>query len=109
MQNITIMDWLINKPIEITDMPENLEPEVWQMIKYIDEGKVMIWSYIWYYIPTNKQWKFAGVLEWEAKNRFERHQKKASDYFLIFKKEFKTFFPQTKPVTARVNFDTTCQ
>lgn len=103
MQNITIMDWLINKPIEITDIPDNVEPEVWQMIKYIDEGKVMIWSYIWYYIPTNKQWKFAGVLEWEAKNRFERHQKKASDYFLIFKKEFKAFFPQTKPVTARVN------
>lgn len=103
MKNITIMDWLINKPIEIINIPDDVEVKIGQMVKYIDEWKTMVWSYIWYYIPTAKQWKYAWILEDEAKEKFDNFQKKAANYFLIFKKEFKKFFPQTKPVTARVN------
>lgn len=97
------MDWLINKPIEIIDISDDLDIQVWQYITYIDEDKKMVGTYIWYYLPTNKQWKFDSILVDETKDKFDKYQKKANEYFVIFKKEFKSFFPNTKPVTARVN------
>lgn len=97
------MDWLINKPIEIVWINDDIEINIGDYIIYTDEGKKMVGTYIGYYLPTNKQWKFDSILKDEKRLKFEENQKKAQNYYLIFKTEFKKLFPSTKPVTARIN------
>jgi cell fate regulator YaaT (PSP1 superfamily) len=99
------MDWLIHKPITLV-MPEWAPlPKIGNYVLYRgDKDQNLIGIYIGYPVESSKTGTYLATLTGERLDRFERYQRKSTDLFDMFKREFKQRFPQTKPVTARSNF-----
>lgn len=107
MKTIFILDWLINKPIKI-NVNDSIEFKYWDKIIYIDlekdDNKKQIGNYIWYKCETNKEWKYINKLKGTSQDIFKKQQEIARKLFKDFKKEFKTRFPSSVPITSRMNF-----
>lgn len=108
MKTFYIIDWLINKPIELKieeDAFEKLNIKLGDKILYrnpeADQNYIGI--YLWYWCDTIKEWEFIRKLSlWETQ-KFEANQEKAQNYFKIFKKDFKERFPESVPINARMD------
>lgn len=105
MKDIYILDRLINKPVKVTDVPEDIELNHGDYVVYksSEDGKFFVWIYTWYDMEASKDGAFDKVLHHNLKEKFIENQQIANRYFQIFKKEFKKEFPTTKPVSARIN------
>jgi len=103
-KTISVMDWLIHKPITLIMRESDPIPSVWSYIVYRgDNDKNLIGTYIGYPVESAKTWSYIETLSWEKLERFDRHQRKSADLFKMWKTAFKAEFPQTKPVTGRAN------
>lgn len=107
MKYIYILDRLINKPIRL-QLPANLENhnfEYWEKILYknADGDDNFIGTYLWYPCDSLKNWIFIKKLEKKEEEQFEKNKKDSEKAFEIFKREFKAVFPDSIPVTARVD------
>lgn len=101
--SIYVLDRLINKPVQIEGtLPDHIS--YGQKIVYQDdEQKPQVGIVLWYEIDTNKKGTFSYLLEGERLTEFEHQQQKALDLFPSFKQDFKARFPESVPVTARMN------
>jgi len=102
----TIIDRLIHKPVTLT-LPESFDASTlspWDLIVYKDdEWKELVGKALCYELKDTKKGKFVYPLkETEAKN-FNMYQTQAEDLFEIFKKDFKAAFPESVPLTWRMN------
>jgi cell fate regulator YaaT (PSP1 superfamily) len=101
--SIYIIDWLINKPVLLTG---TIPPEVTygKKVIYLDEEKKQqLWVVVWYEIETTKKWTFLHLVEGSIEEQWNQNHKKALELFDIFKKDFNKSFPESVPVTARMN------
>ena len=97
------IDRLINKPVKITgEFPDDLKAK--DMCIYTDEdGKEMVATILWYDVKTQKKWTFKAQMTSADQETFAKHQEKAKELFVLFKNEFSEQFPESKPITARMN------
>lgn len=102
-----VLDWLINKPVRLTGtIPEGVSYGH-KVVYKDDEGQQMVGVVLGYDIETTKSWTFMYPLRNTEEEQFNNHQKKALDLFQIFKKDFKEWFPESVPVTARMSLNGT--
>lgn len=98
-----VLDRLINKPVCIAgDTPEGVSYGH-KVVYKDDEWQEMVGIVLWYEMETTKKWTFLYALREEKEEKFTINQKKALDLFVTFKKDFKEWFPESVPVTARMN------
>ena len=102
-----VLDWIINKPIRIKNLPGNLKPGEKIVYKYSTENKIEenIWIVLWYNCNSEKEGKFVDVLKWKLLKRFSQLNEKANSLFKIFKKDFNKFFKEAVPITARFTWN----
>jgi len=102
-KTIYAIDRLINKPVAIQgEISDELHSK--DMCIYKDEdGKEMVAEILWYDVRAEKKWTYVAKLESWEKIMFEKNQDKAKKLFVDFKKSFKAAFPESKPITARMN------
>lgn len=98
-----VLDRLINKPVRIAgDQPEGVSYGH-KIIYKDDEGQDMVGIVLWYDMETSKTWTLIAPLRDAQETQFNTNQQKALDLFVTFKKDFKEWFPESVPVTARMN------
>jgi cell fate regulator YaaT (PSP1 superfamily) len=100
---IYVIDRLINKPVLLTGtIPSDVT--YGQKVVYLDdEKKQQVGIVLGYEIETAKEWKFLYALQGDQAIHHDENQKKAHELFQVFKKDFKENFPESVPVTARMN------
>ena len=107
MPNIHILDWYTNKYVKVKEVTENEKEKIkaWDKIVYEGEEnwrkKLSIGSFLWYSVETDREGYFLRTLDGEEKTFFQEQQKEALSYFPSFKKDFKSTFEWSMPVTAR--------
>ena len=100
---ISVLDRLINKPVNVS-FPDKAKLVAGDLVVYKDqEKKEYLWEYLWYSIKTEKKWTFVRVLEWKEMDRHIQNKEKADALYQVFKKQFKQKFPDSKPITARID------
>lgn len=109
MKYIYVLDRLINKPIRLTVQNEkdsNLSFTYWEKILYknSENEDYFVWTYLWYPCDSLKNWIYIWRLNDKQNQQFQQQQQKAKDVFELFKREFKSTFPDSIPVTARIDF-----
>lgn len=112
MKYIYVLDRLINKPIKLwlKDNKEfNTTFTYWERILYKnpDNNDTFVWTYLGYPCDSLKIWEYIWKLNDHQNRKFEELQQKAKEVFELFKKEFKGCFPDSIPVTARIDFSWT--
>lgn len=101
---ISVMDWLIHKPITLILPIDTVLPHVGSHILYRGENdKEMVGIYIGYPVESSKTGEYLATITGDQLLKFDRYHQKSTELFKVFKHEFKQRFPQTKPVTARAN------
>lgn len=100
---ITILDWLNTKPVQLTGtLPDTTRPG--EYVVYTDsEGKEMVGTYLWYNVETNKTGTFLYPLMGQQAENFATYQQKAQKLYDLFKTKFRAAFPESVPLTARMN------
>ncbi len=106
MNTTTILDRLIHKPVTLT-IPK------WTDLSHLkngdfliyrdEEGKDLVWEYLWYTLQNTKKWKFVSVLEGTNRTNFDLYQKKAAELYREFKKDFGSEFPDSVPITSKAS------
>ena len=105
--SLYVLDRLINKPVRLSgSVPETVK--YWHRVIYKDdEWQQMVGIVLGYDMETTKSGTFLYPLSWNEEEQFNLHQKKALELFEIFRKDFKVGFPESVPVTARMNLNGT--
>lgn len=105
MKTVYLLDRLINKPVKVTNVPDDIEinPGDYVVYKSTEDSKFFVWVNTWYDMEASKSGTFDKVLHHNLREKFMENQQIANQYFQVFKKEFKNQFPNTKPVSARIN------
>lgn len=102
----TLLDRLIHKPITVS-LPEWFDAKTllpWDFVVYKDsEGKELVWKALGYELKWTKTGRFVYPLKGTEKKNFEFYQTQADDLFAIFKTEFKAAFPESVPLSWRMN------
>ncbi len=112
MVEITVLDWYTNKYITVANTPEDFFTwlKLGDKIVYAapDMKSGALKNTIWTIIqlkPLEDNWhqkgNFIRLLEGEEKAEFDQQQQLALKIFPTFKKEFKTEFPNSVPITVR--------
>lgn len=58
---------------------------------------------VWYPLECEKEWKFVQALEWRLEEKFNEYQKRALEYYKLFKAKFTKEFVWAIPITARTD------
>lgn len=103
MSNITVLDWLINKPVSIKITKEIPYKKNTYIVYKDSEGKEYVWLMLWYQTTSEKKWTYIRTLSWREKERFYENKDKAKEYFSTFSSKFKNEFPTSVPITARIS------
>lgn len=104
MENIYIIDRLTSKIISC-NLPEGkTQPKYGSKVLYKDEeNKNYVGTVLGHPRECQKKYTFVGVLTDQQLEQFNKNQEKAKTLFPIFKEKFKKEFPESVPVTARMN------
>ncbi len=103
MVNITVLDWLINKPVQLDSSVEIPYSRNTYIVYKDNEWKEYVWELLWYPIKTEKKWTYIRTLTGREETRFEDNKAKAKEYYKTFSVKFKKEFPTSVPITARLN------
>lgn len=103
METITVLDRLINKLYKIKGpLPEGINYGH-KIVYKDDEGKEQVGVVLGYDQPTQKIGNFLYPLTGQQADLFQKYQQTALTLFDTFKVQFKKEFPESVPVTARMN------
>ncbi len=107
-KKIYLIDYYTNKYVCISWFDESkLNIKNWDFLiyEYLNNKtlNLSIWIYLWYFVDTERTWKFVWILSWNKKDNFEKKQNIAIEKFPIFKKTFKETFKNSIPITAKFN------
>lgn len=106
MTKIYVIDWLINKPIQLEIKENDQTFSTWDKILYktSDSPDEMVWTYLGYSCESMKKWEFIRKLKDAEEKLFFEKQQKAKDIFdKHFKKDFLKNFPESVPISARMD------
>ncbi len=100
---IYVLDWLNTKPVKLTgELPPDLKPK--DRIVYQDsEWKEMVGTLLGYSVDSAKTGTFMYSLQGQQAENFDKYQEKALKLYELFKEKFGTSFPESVPLTARMN------
>lgn len=102
------MDRLINKPIKLESVADNIVTKAGDKVIYKETnsagGTVLALGInLWYKVDSVKLGTFVEVLDINKAKQFETYQQKALSYYPQFRQEFRQLFPDSIPITARSN------
>lgn len=103
METITILDRLVNKLSNIKGVLPTGVSYGHKVVYKDDEGKEQVGIVLWYEQPAQKSGAFLYPLAGKQADLFQQYQQKALALFDTFKVQFKKEFPESVPVTARMN------
>ncbi|USN54359.1 MAG: hypothetical protein H6765_07460 [Candidatus Peribacteria bacterium] len=94
---------MVNKPVRLTgELPEGVTYGH-KVVYQDDENKEQVGVVLGYKVSTSKTGNFLYPLMEQQAENFAKYQKQALDLFATFKQDFKAEFPDSVPVTARMN------
>lgn len=105
MQTLYLMDRLINKPIKIDWLSDDIHIKAGEKVLYKEAGEhaLSMGVNLWYEVQTVKIGTFVEILQGAKLTQFDRYQKDALTLYPEFRNPFKKLFPDSIPITARSN------
>jgi cell fate regulator YaaT (PSP1 superfamily) len=108
MQTLYLMDRLINKPVKLNSVADQIFIKSWDKVIYKETNQngqtvMAVGINLGYEVDTVKTGTFVEILDSNKVKQFEQYQQQALTYFPQFRKEFKQLFPDSTPITARSN------
>ncbi len=100
---IYAIDRLINKPVRISCTQETVCTPKQRIIYKDEKGKDMVATVLGYTVDAEKKGRYVMPLEGGEETMFEQNQEKAAELFKTFKQLFRKAFPESKPISARMN------
>ncbi len=104
MQQIYLIDWLTSKIIKCELKDDNEAIPYGSKVLYKDEeNKNHTGVVLGYQRECQKTYQFVWTFTPQQLEQFNKNQEKAREIFPLFKQKFKISFPESVPVTARMN------
>lgn len=103
MQTIYLLDRLISKHVAVRDVPDHLRFEVGEKVIYLnkEDNKKYIGMNVGYPLECDKEGSYVGALTGKIEEQFQNNQKRALEYYKLFKKQFTAQFHGAVPISAR--------